>query len=166
MLARKVPMVVKVIGMTRQFGTVQKSGVPSGTKRETKIGNVTESLDDLLVNVADETLKQVFKEPGARVIYDYLENNSHLQREEIAEKAEVFSAGLDRLLSSGALVIEKLILKNLYCKLELKFTEKEGYEFSNYIKDLKKPEKANRKNLDSQKHRYHKVIEKQLRGGG
>ena len=97
-----------------------------------------ETLDDLLLKVADKMLKQVFREAGTKVIYDFLENNSHLKREEIAEKPEVFSAGLERLLGSGAQVIEKLILKNLYRRLGLKFEEKESYEFSDYVKELRK----------------------------
>jgi len=59
-----------------------------------------------------------------------------LKREGIAEKPEVFSAGLERLLGSGAPVIEKLILKNLYVRLDLRFREKKGYEFSDYIREL------------------------------
>ena len=47
-----------------------------------------EMLDDLLLKVVDETMKQVFRETGAKVIYSYLGNNSHLRREEIAEKTE------------------------------------------------------------------------------
>ncbi len=35
-------------------------------------------------------------------------------------------------------MIEILILKNLYHKLELKFENKKGYEFSDYINELKK----------------------------
>ncbi|KPV64296.1 MAG: hypothetical protein AOA66_0256 [Candidatus Bathyarchaeota archaeon BA2] len=97
-----------------------------------------ETLDNLLLKVVDETLMQVFREAGAKVIYDYLENNSHLKLEEIAEKPEVFSAGLEKLLSSGASVIEKLVLKNMYHKLELKFEEKKGYGFSDYVKKLRK----------------------------
>lgn len=95
------------------------------------------ALDDLLINVVDETLRQVFREEGSKVIYDYLENKCHLKLEEIAEKTKVFSAGLERLLGSGAPVIERLILKNLYSKLELKCEEKEGYGFSDYVKELK-----------------------------
>jgi len=49
---------VEVIGMTKQLRTVEKSG----------------SLNDLLLIVVDEKLKQVFKEAGAEVIYGYLEN--------------------------------------------------------------------------------------------
>ena len=113
---------VEAIGVTKRLRTVEKSG----------------SLDDLLFSVVDETMKQVFRDVGTKVIYDYLANNSHLKREEIAEKPEVFSAGLERLLVSAAPVIENLILKNLYSKLGLKFVEKEGYEFSDYIKELRK----------------------------
>jgi len=60
-----------------------------------------------------------------------------LKREEIADKTEVFSAALEKLLSSAKPAIEKMILKNLYHKLELKFEEKKGYEFSDYIKELR-----------------------------
>ncbi len=90
-----------------------------------------------MLSVVDETLKQVFREAGAKVIYDYLENKCHLKREEITEKTEVFSASLKSLLSSAGPMIEKMILENLYSKLELKFEEKKGYEFSDYIKELK-----------------------------
>jgi BioD-like phosphotransacetylase family protein len=107
--------------MTKQLSTVEKTG----------------SLNDLLLIVVDEKLKQVFKEAGAKVIYGYLENKCNLKREEITEKTEVFSAALEKLLSSAKPVIEKMILKNLYRKLELKFVEKEGYEFSDYIKELR-----------------------------
>ncbi len=113
-------MMVEVIGVTRQLHTVEKSWG----------GN-------MLLSVVDETLKQVFKEAGTKVIYSYIENKCHLKREEIAEKPEIFSTGLERLLSSGAPVIEKMILKNLYSKHELEFEEKEGYEFSDYIEELK-----------------------------
>jgi len=94
-------------------------------------------LDDLLLKVVDETLRQVFREAGTKVIYDFLANNSHLKLEEIAEKPEVFSAGLERLMGSAAPVIEKSILKNLHLKLGLEFEEKEGYDFSDYVKELR-----------------------------
>ena len=112
-------MVAEVIGVTKRLYAM-------------------ETLGDLLLKVVDETLRQVFRETGTKVIYGFLENKSHLKREEIAEKPEVFSTGMKKLVGSGAPVIENLILKNLYRKLELKFEEKEGYEFSDYIKELKK----------------------------
>jgi hypothetical protein len=110
----------------------------SAAKSESKIGEETKKLEVLLSKVVIETWKQVFKEDGAGIIYVFITNNSHLKLEEIAEKPEVFSAGLEKLLGSGATVIEKLILKELYCKLGLKFREKKGYEFSDYMKDLRR----------------------------
>lgn len=98
----------------------------------------TETLDYLLLKVVDATMKHVFTEAGTEVIYSCLGNSTNLKREEIAEKPEVFSAGLERLLGSGAPVIEILILKNLYGKLGLKFEAKKGYEFSDYVKELRK----------------------------
>jgi len=97
-----------------------------------------ETLDDLLLKILNETMREVFNEVGTKVICDFLQNNYHLKPEEIAEKPEVFSTGLKKLLDSGASVIEKLILKNLYSKLELKIEEKKGYGFSDYIKELRK----------------------------
>jgi len=115
-------MVAEVIEMTKGLYTIEKTG----------------SVDNLLLSVVDETMKHVFKEKGAEAIYAFIENNSHLKFGEIAEKPEVFSAGLERLLGSGATVIEKLILKNLYSKLGLKFEEKKGYQFSDYVKELRR----------------------------
>ena len=124
--------------MTKQRRTMEISDVLSTMTLKTGSDEKTKRLDELLVNVVDETLKQIFKETGAKVIYDYFENNSHLKREEIAEKPEVFSFGLQRLLGSAAPVIEKLILKNLYSRLGLNFSERKGYEFSDYVKELRK----------------------------
>lgn len=96
------------------------------------------ALDDLLINVVDETLKQVFREEGTKAIYAFVENSCHLGQEEIAEQTKVFSDGLHRLMGSAWPVIEKLILKNMHGKLGSEFTEKEGYELSDYVKELRK----------------------------
>jgi len=128
--------VTEDIEMGTQFPV--KSTVSASTERESKICERTGRLDDLLLKTVDETLTQVFREEGAKVIYNYVENKCHLKREEIVEKSEDFSAGLDRLLGSAAPVIEKLILKNLYHELRLEYAEKEGFGFSDYIKELKK----------------------------
>lgn len=116
----------------------RQNGIVTEAIEVTKQLRAKEPLDDLLLEVADEMLKHVFRETGTKVVYDFLESNSNLKQEEIAEKPEVFSAGLERLLGSGALVIEKLILKNLYRKLELRFEEKKSYVFSDYVKNLRK----------------------------
>lgn len=114
-------MVAEIIGVTKQHSTVE----------------TTESLDVLLLGVVDETLKQIFREAGGKVIYDYIWNECHLKREEIAEKPEVFSASLKRPLGSGTPVIEKMIPKKLYCKLRLEYAEKKDHGFSDHMKEMK-----------------------------
>jgi hypothetical protein len=130
--------IAEVIEMTTQRA-VERSSVSASTKREGKICERTGRLDDLLLTAIDETLKQIFKRAGTKVIYDFIENKCHLKREEIAEKPEEFSASLKRLMGSAAPVIERLILENLHSKLRLECEEKgkAGYGFSDYLKELR-----------------------------
>ena len=116
---------------------VEKWGTRVNPKGHDKHEKEARNLDNLLLDAVDETLRHVFKEEGAKVIFDFLENKCNLKREEIGEKPEDFSAGLERFLGSAAPVMEKMILKNLHSKLELKFEEKEGYQFSDYVKELR-----------------------------
>lgn len=129
-------IVAEVVEMTRRLRTMESDMSVSVVKPKSKKAVKAEKFDEFLLNVVDETLKRVFREEGTKVIYDFIKSHSHLEREEIAENPEVFSAGLKRLLSSGAFAIERLILKNLYSKLGLKFEEKKGYEFSDYMKEM------------------------------
>lgn len=85
----------------------------------------------------DETLKQIFKEEGTQVIYDFLEKKSGLKLEEVADNPEALSASLETLMASATQVIEQTILKKVYSKTGLKFEEKSGYTFSDYVKELK-----------------------------
>jgi hypothetical protein len=88
-------------------------------------------------SIVDDTLKQVFKEDGAKVIYDFLENQAQLKLEDAANKPEVFSASLEKLMLSAAKIIEQHILKNLYSKLGREFEEKPGFRFADYINELR-----------------------------
>jgi hypothetical protein len=111
--------------------------------KSTKVPKVLKAVEkdndwnNLFAETVDDTLKQIFKEDGARVIYKFLENQTCLKLEEVADNPKVFSASLERLMVSAARVIEKVILKNLYSKIGLKFKEKQGYEFSDYIRELR-----------------------------
>jgi len=128
--------VAEVIEMKPQR-TVEKTRVLPSMKHEEKVNERIEDLNDFLLSAVDETLKHVFKEAGAQVVYGFFENKCHLKRREIAHRSENFSDGLERLLGSAAPMIEKMILKKLYSKLELKFEENDGYGFSDYIKELR-----------------------------
>ena len=96
-----------------------------------------EDWNKFFAETVDETLKQIFKEDGAVVIYDFLENQANIQLENAADDPDVFSNSLERLMVSASRVIEHTILTKLYSKRGLKFEEKDGYKFSDYITELR-----------------------------
>lgn len=92
----------------------------------------------LLMKTIDTQLKQVFGETGTSVIYNYFQSAFSLRQEEIPKKLEVFAEGLDKFLSSGAKVVEKVILDGLYSDFGQEFQFKEGYTFVDYVNELRK----------------------------
>lgn len=122
--------------MTRRLVTAEESSAPTGAETKGKISKRIGGLDGLLLEAVDETFTHVFREAGAKAVYKFIENNCHLKREEIAQSPDVFSAGLEKLLGSGAPVLQELILKKLRCKLELKPAGRERSDFADYIKEL------------------------------
>ncbi len=96
------------------------------------------NFEKVLNEVIDNTLKEILSEPATRIIYQHLEMNYKLKPEDIANRIGTFKEGLERFLSSGALVIEDIITKRLYRHYKLKFENKEGYTFTDYVKELEK----------------------------
>lgn len=70
--------------------------------------------EDKISKIVDHVLNQVFGEEGTQLIYRYLERNCSVKRCEIAEKIDVFAKGLEEFLSSGAHVVERKILEDMY----------------------------------------------------
>jgi len=103
----KIGITLGVIKVTKRLRSLEKLKNVVCSMHGSEIREKTEKLDELLLNVADETLKCIFGD-GAYAIYRYLGNHYHFKREEIAEKPEVFSAGLGRILGSSAKVWRSL----------------------------------------------------------
>ncbi len=94
-------------------------------------------LDKLLIKCVDAALKEIFGETGTKIIYDYLRNNHSLKREQIPERLEDFEKGLEKILSSGAWVTERMALKNLYSGFGLEYRNKVNYSFVDHVAKLK-----------------------------
>jgi hypothetical protein len=71
-------------------------------------------------------------------IYERIERNYQVKRDEISEKLEVFHKALQGLLGAGAKVIEKQIAKNLYSQLDLNFIERADWTIVEYFDHAKK----------------------------
>lgn len=94
--------------------------------------------DKLLIKSIDGALKEIFGETGASVIYDHLQRNHLLKREDIPERLEDFESGLKEILSSGAWVTETIALKTLYSNFGLEYQDKANYSFLDHVAKLKK----------------------------
>jgi hypothetical protein len=79
----------------------------------------------------------ILGESGREAIYFHLKKECSAKREEFADKPEILVDGLAKIFGVGAQVIEKAILKSLYCRLEQKFKEKKGYGFLSYLREVK-----------------------------
>jgi len=87
--------------------------------------------EDKISKIIDRVLRQVFGEEATILIYKHLESKYLLRPEEISEKIDLFAKGLEEFLSSGAYVIERKILEDIYSsyglirRLELERTREE-----------------------------------------
>jgi len=97
--------------------------------------------EDKIAKIIDRVLKQVFGEEATTLIYRHLERSYALKRNEIAERIDVFAEGLEEFLRSGAYVVERKILEDIYSsygllrRLELERDEDEG-DFVGQVKSL------------------------------
>ncbi|MEM3672926.1 MAG: hypothetical protein QW468_01685 [Candidatus Bathyarchaeia archaeon] len=91
--------------------------------------------------IIDRVLRQIFGEEATRLIYKYLESKYSLRQDEISERIDLFAKGLEEFLSTGAQVIEKRILEDIYSscgllrKIGLEKTCAE-YDFADQVKFL------------------------------
>lgn len=99
------------------------------------------SEQDKISRIIDRVLTQVFGEQATHLIYKYLESNYSLKRNEVSAKIDVFTEGLEEFLRSGAYVIERKILDDIYStygllrRLETERTQKE-HDFAGQMKLL------------------------------
>ena len=101
----------------------------------------TKHLDVLLVSTINETIVDIFGKPdGVTFFLNILKNACNLRPEDAPERLEEFSSSLRAVLGSGAIPVERQILKNMYSKLGLRFQERKTYSFSDYIRELESVE--------------------------
>jgi len=106
--------------------------------------------DRTLLEAVDHVLL-TFGESPRKAIYFHLSKGFKLQREDIPEGTDRFSHALNTIFGPGAEVIEKLIVKNLYGKLNLNFEEKTRFEFTDYISLAREIAKREQQRLEVRK---------------
>jgi len=97
--------------------------------------------EKLFIEAVDEGL-EVLGESGRQMIFFHLDKSYSIKKREIPKKPEDFATGLEKIFGAGASVLEKLIVKSLYSKLGLKYEDKEGRPFADYVKNVKETDDA------------------------
>jgi len=98
--------------------------------------NTYKKFDKILLDVVDQGIRDILGETAVQFIYNYLERSFSLRRDDIPEKLEIFAEGLEEMLGSGAKVVEKFVLRNIYFHFGVNYQEREGYRFSDYIREI------------------------------
>jgi hypothetical protein len=91
----------------------------------------------ILLEAADYGLA-VFGERVHQAIYDHIERRYQIRREEIPEHLETFQKALEGILGRGSKVVEKLIAKHLYDRLDLNFCEHPDWTLLEYVRWARK----------------------------
>jgi hypothetical protein len=95
----------------------------------------TNDFDEKLVVTIEKVLKKSFGE-SSLLIYSWLKIHS-VNSEEIPEKLDAFSNSL-KTFSAGGLVIETIILRDLYSSFGRKFEpSNKNYNFKDHVVELK-----------------------------
>jgi len=77
----------------------------------------------------DETLNQILGKTPANMVYYYLQRYFSLRKKKIPAKLRDFAEALEKFFGTEALLIEKILVKNLYAKFEMDFAEREDFDF-------------------------------------
>jgi hypothetical protein len=95
--------------------------------------------DEKISKIIDHVLRQVFGQEATTLIYNHLERCYSLKPNETAEKIDVFARGLESFLRSGAYVIERKILDDIYssCGLLRRLELEKMQEESDFVGQIK-----------------------------
>jgi hypothetical protein len=91
------------------------------------------SFGDVLIGTINEVIRDVFDDETAGVILKHLED---LDSQNAEKNVEIFSDALSDVLGVGSVIIEDLILENLYLKYGLELKQKKNYGFTNHVMNL------------------------------
>jgi hypothetical protein len=95
-----------------------------------------ELFNNILIEAIDEGLL-ILSESGREVVYFHLHKFYGLKKEDIPKNLVTFLNCIRKIFGSGAFIIEKSIIRTLYKKIGLEFSEKEEYDFIKCLNALK-----------------------------
>jgi len=95
------------------------------------------TVDSLVGESIDQALDDLLGRRAKEAIYDYLERNYSLARDDISKNMEKFFRLTEETFGRGSRTIARCIVKRLWEKLGWKFEDIIGFEFSDYLEAAK-----------------------------
>lgn len=96
-----------------------------------------EQIDRIISDVAEEVMLGIFGRRALENIIRVLRERYGIDLNEISDKPHIFSEAMRRIIGAGSIIIEDLIIENLYMKTGLEFRWKKGYSFPDYVNEVK-----------------------------
>ncbi|MBS7655770.1 hypothetical protein KEJ50_04625 [Candidatus Bathyarchaeota archaeon] len=91
---------------------------------------------EALLNAIDETLLTL-GESVKQAIYYHIKQKYNITREEVLIKLKEFYKALEEIFGFGVKILEKLIVKNFYRRINLNFEEHAEWDLIEYIEHAK-----------------------------
>ncbi len=96
-------------------------------------GLSAKSLESLLADSMDQVLDELLGRKAKEAIYDYLERNYLIARDDIPKNIDKFFQLAEEVFGKGSKTIARCIMRRLWEQLGWKFVDVAGFEFSDYL---------------------------------
>jgi len=106
---------------------------------ESKRKHVNNQLDTTIFEAVDKSLTS-FGDSVKQVVYFQLQNNYHVEKQEIPSRIEEFAATIEEIFGIGARLIEMKIIETLYARAEgfLYIPKDEDLMFKDYVQNVRR----------------------------
>ncbi|MBS7648113.1 hypothetical protein KEJ17_00480 [Candidatus Bathyarchaeota archaeon] len=91
----------------------------------------------IISEVVEEVMLSIFGRRGFESILRVMKEKYNLDLDGIPSNPQVFSKALREIIGVGSIIVEDLIVENLYMKVGLELRWRKGYRFPDYINDIK-----------------------------
>ena len=98
--------------------------------------SVEKDNDEIILKTIQGVMLEIFGEKSLRKIRHVMKENYSLEWHDIPEKSEAFSSALKEILGRGAVIIEDLIVENLYNNFGKELLWRKDFSFTDYISNL------------------------------
>lgn len=108
-----------------------ESGAHAGLQR---VGFVINRSEPMLLQCVDEALADLLGCRARKAVYDHLERQLYLARDQIPRRMSEFSRVLEANFGKGGATIERAIARKFYLKLEMPFVIYPGFRLEDYVR--------------------------------